>query len=32
MDQAVSFLAEKGTAKFINFDPLKATDVHLPPG
>uniref|UniRef100_A0A1Q3FLU2 Putative galactokinase n=1 Tax=Culex tarsalis TaxID=7177 RepID=A0A1Q3FLU2_CULTA len=30
MDQAIAFLAKQGTAQFIEWNPLKATPVHLP--
>lgn len=32
MDQSISFLAENRTAKLIEFQPLRATDVKLPDG
>lgn len=32
MDQSISFLGAKGTAKLIEFNPLRADDVVLPPG
>ncbi|XP_031559656.1 N-acetylgalactosamine kinase-like [Actinia tenebrosa] len=32
MDQAISFLAERGTAKYVEFHPTRATDIKLPDG
>ncbi|XP_019870962.2 N-acetylgalactosamine kinase [Aethina tumida] len=32
MDQAIAFLATEGCAKFIEFSPLRSTDVALPAG
>ncbi|XP_072166830.1 N-acetylgalactosamine kinase-like [Diadema setosum] len=32
MDQSICFLAKAGTAKHIEFNPIRAEDVHLPEG
>lgn len=32
MDQAIAFLAERGSAQFIEWNPLRATPVTLPDG
>uniref|UniRef100_UPI00358F8D7E N-acetylgalactosamine kinase isoform X1 n=2 Tax=Myxine glutinosa TaxID=7769 RepID=UPI00358F8D7E len=32
MDQSISFLARKGSAMLIDFEPLRATEVSMPPG
>uniref|UniRef100_A0A8C4RC51 Galactokinase 2 n=1 Tax=Eptatretus burgeri TaxID=7764 RepID=A0A8C4RC51_EPTBU len=32
MDQSISFLASKGTAMLIDFEPLRATEVSMPQG
>ncbi|XP_018574111.1 N-acetylgalactosamine kinase [Anoplophora glabripennis] len=32
MDQAIAFLATEGCAKLIEFNPLRSTDIVLPPG
>ncbi|XP_066250328.1 N-acetylgalactosamine kinase [Euwallacea similis] len=32
MDQAIAFLAQEGSAKFIEFEPLRSTEVRLPSG
>ena len=32
MDQAIEILAEKGSANLIEFEPLRAFNVTLPPG
>ncbi|GAB1600399.1 N-acetylgalactosamine kinase-like isoform X1 [Argonauta hians] len=32
MDQSIAFMAEEGQAKLISFNPLSATNVHLPSG
>lgn len=31
MDQAISFMAERGNAQLIEFEPLKGYKVQLPP-